>query len=430
MASILAAAVLACSPSLAPALAALWIVAIVLTAVTRRGVGLSRVLWLAIPSAVVFAPLVWHRVRTGAPWALLADPGVPLVDPGVAGAGRRLLLALGFPTGDGWDAFVGSAIAAWTPLLVVPLLALAVAAPVIGRSLPASVLVIAALFGLTTAVVAIGFSVASDASNPVTIWPGAALSMYWLGALCAAALALDAVPSRVRLRTPLAALVMVTIAVSAAPALTASLRGTAAITESRTSTLPAYVEAQADGGPATATFVLTPTDDGAVITDIVWGGTASLGGQSTLRSARTTADAGDRTTAEYAAQLIADPEGPVVSELAAHGVAFVLLAGDADDPASAASGIRIEAENALNQREDLEIVGDTARGRLWVVATDVTGRASVDTGTAWRDGALQGGAILAALLLAIPTRRSLEIARRSPRVVGLPRPVRTRERDS
>ncbi|MFT4050913.1 MAG: glycosyltransferase [Microbacterium sp.] len=421
VASILAAAVLACAPSLAPALALAWVIGIVLVATILRGSGFARVVWLVVPPLVVFAPLIWRRLRAGEVWALLADPGVPLADGGGTDLTRRALLALGFPTGDGWAALSDSTVAAWTPLLVVPLLALALAAPVIGRALPAAILAIVAVAGLGTAVVAIGVAVASDAEETVTLWPGAALSLYWLAASCAAALALDVVPERMRLRVPLGALVMLALAASAVPALTAPLRGTAAIAEGTSSTLPAYIEAEGKGGLSTATFVITPTDDGAVVTDVVWGETASLGGQTTLRAARTSADAGDELAAQYAAALVADPDGSVVSDLAAHGIAFILLAGDAEGQSDAANGIRIQTETTLDQRDDLEIVGDTTRGTLWRITSTVTERTTAGAAASSRIALLQGGVVLAALLLAAPTRRSIELARRRPRVVGLPK---------
>lgn len=424
VASIVAVGVIACAPSLAPALALVWIVALVLTAAIAHGRGIARVVWLAVPTAVVFAPLVWHRVRSGDVWSLLADPGVPLGDSGGTDLGRRVLLGLGFPGGDGWGALSGADISAWTPLIVAPLFVLALAAPIIGRTLPAVALAITALAGLGTALAAIGISVASDAQHAVTLWPGAALSLYWLAVVCAAVLALDALPARPPLRAVFGTLVIVTLAVSAAPALTAPLRGTAAITESTSSTLPAYVEAEGREGLSTATFVLTPTADGAVVTDVVWGETASLGGQSTLRSARLAPDPGDEDTARYAAQLIADPEGSVVDDLAAHGVAYVLLSGASGDlpaGADAASAMSRQAETALDQRDDLEIVGDTAKGKLWRITSEVAPRGSGDVGEAWRVGLLQAGIVLVALLLALPTWHSLAEARRRPRIVGLPR---------
>lgn len=426
MASIVAVAVVACAPSVAPALTVLWMIAIILTSTRGRGHGLARVVWLAIPTAVVFAPLIWQRLRTGNPWALLADPGVPLADPGAVDVGRRLMLALGFPQADGWASLSGPEIATWTPLLVAPLLVLAIIAPIIGRTLPAAILALSALVGLATAIGAVGIAVTTDAQTVITLWPGAGLSVYWLAITCAAALALDATPSRFRLRTPLAAFMMTALAVSAVPALTASLRGVADIAEGASSTLPAYVEAEGRGGLSTATFVLTPLGSGAVVTNIVWGETASLGGQTTLRSARSAPDAGDETTAALAAQLITDPEGPVVADLAAHGIAFVLLD---DSESTSANGIRNQAESSLDQREDLEIVGETARGKLWRVTTTVADRPATPASEVWRVALLQAGVILAALLLALPTRLSRAHVRRRPRVVGLPKPrraVRTR----
>lgn len=427
VASILAAGVLACAPSLAPALVLVWVIALVLTASRNRGRGLARVLWLVVPTAVVFAPLVWARVRAGDPWAVFADPGVPLADPSGGGLVRRMHLALGFPGADGWAMLVGPQVAAWTPLLVAPLLVLAVTAPIVGRTLPAAVLAITALAALATASVTIGVALASNGDTAVTLWPGAALGLYWLAALCAAALALDALPAGLRLRAPLAALVLAGLALSSLPALTAMMRGQSVLTEATSSTLPAYVEAEGRDTRTTATFVLTPTADGSVVTDVVWGSTASLGGQSTLRSARQGPDAGDELSSRYAAALIADPDGPVVSDLAAHGVAYVLLSDKNTDGTDAAGGMRLQAETSLDQRNDLEIVGDTARGKLWRVTATVEPRVAVDVGEAWRIALVQAGVVLAALLLALPTRGSLAAARRRPRIVGLPAtPRRTR----
>ncbi|MBO1245067.1 hypothetical protein, partial [Bordetella holmesii] len=76
--------------------------------------------------------------------------------------------------------------------------------------------------------------------------------------------------------------------------------------------------------------------------------TSALGGQSTLRSARLQPDDGDAETARLTAELIAAPSGDAVSELAAHGVAFVLLAGGGDGESDAARAVRIGAETALD----------------------------------------------------------------------------------
>ncbi len=417
--SIAAVGVVAAAPSLAPALIVLWIIAIILTAGLGHGRGLARVIWLIVPAAVVFAPMIWHRLSTGDPWALLADPGVPLAGDASTDLVRRLLLGLGFPSGDAsrWGELIGPG-AAWMPLLVVPMLILAVAAPVVARIVPAAVTLFAALLGLGTAAIAIGITVTTDAAAPIVLSPAPALSLFWLGALAAAALTLDAIPDAARVRAPLAALVMATLAVSAVPALTALPRGTSALTEGATSTLPAYVEAEGRAGLRNATFVMTPASDGAVIVDVVWGETSALGGQSTLRSARLEADAGDEDAASLAAALIADPSGSAVTDLADHGVAFVLLGTEPGGDSDAARAVRIQAETALNQRDDLEIVGDTGKGKLWRITAPITDRADAATPATSPIALLQLGAVAIALLLAIPTRRSLADSRRRSRIVG------------
>lgn len=422
MASIIAAVIVACAPSLAPALLVLWVIALVLVGSVQRGRGLTHVLWLVVPTAVVAAPLVWRRVTTGDVWALLADPGVPLGGGGGVDAARRLLLVGGFPSdaGNGWSAIAGAGLGTWMPLLVVPVLLLALAAPIFARVLPAALLLLTAVLALATAVAVVGIVVTTDAAIGIAIWPGAALSMYWLALLVAAALTLDALPTGSGARVSVAVVVMATLAVSAVPALTAQARGTSALTDGPSSTLPAYVAADGRGALDTATFVLTPASDGSVITDVVWGETSSLGGQTTLRSARLTATDADQETARIAAELIADPSGDVVDQLAAHGVAFVLLATTPGGDSDAARAVRLEAETSLDQRDDLEIVGDTGRGKLWRVSAAITDRevAATDAATAGRIAAVQIGVILVALLLALPTRRSVAAARRRPRIVG------------
>jgi hypothetical protein len=51
----------------------------------------------------------------------------------------------------------------------------------------------------------------------------------------------------------------------------------------------------------------------------------------------------------------------------------VLLGGTAEVRATRRA-VRIAAETALDQRQDLEIVGDTAKGKLWRVTAPVTDR--------------------------------------------------------
>lgn len=421
VASVIAVLLFACAPSLAPALVLLWLIAILLTAALRRGVGLGRVIWLLIPSAVVFAPLVWVRVRAGDAWSLLADPGVPLAPEAGTDLVRRVFLAAGFPGTDagGWAAVTGSP-SLWIAAVIVPILLLALLAPAAGRLIPASILLIAALAGLATATLALGVTLSSSGPDAIGLWPGSALSLYWIGLLGAALVTLDVWHVLARARVLIAAALLVLFAVVAAPAVTAPLRGASALTEGTASTLPAYVAAEGRGAMDQATFVMTPLAGGVVV-DVVWGDTSALGGQTTLRSARTAADSGDAEAAQLAAALIADPGGDAVERLAARGVAYVMLGDDSTGDSDAARERRIQAVTSLDQRDDLEKVGDTAKGPLWRVAATVTNRtAPADVrAEAGRTATLQIGVIVIALLLAVPTRRSILGARRWPRVVGI-----------
>src|SRR5690606_3400763 len=249
IASLLLAAVIACAPSLAPAFALVWVLMMLLTAALRSGRGITRILWLAVPTAVVFAPLVVHRVRDADYWSVSADPGVPFgaTEP-IVDAARRLLLAVGFPTADpgGWGAFLGEGAALWwVPLLIAPLLVCAVLAPLTARPMVAVTLLFTAATGLVTAFLAAGVALAASGPDAVTLWPGGALSLAWAGLLGAALLSLDLLPGlhpRARpVRLAGGLLIVLALAVVSVPALTAPAREASVLTSGPVSTLPAYV---------------------------------------------------------------------------------------------------------------------------------------------------------------------------------------------
>ncbi|MDN3496427.1 glycosyltransferase [Planococcus sp. APC 4015] len=426
LASLLFAGAVACAPSLAPALILLWAAMIVLTLVLRAGRGLSRVVWVVIPTAAMSLPLVWHALRSGEVWGLLADPGVPWAGPQVGpDAVGRGLLAAGIPTPDlaGWATLLPDGPTWWVPLLVAPLALLALAAPLTQRwAAGVSLLVVAAL-GIATAFAAVGVSVAFAESETVALWPGAGLSLAWLGVLGAALVTLDAglAPRVALIRTALVAVVAVGVLVLAVPALTAVARGTALLTNGPDSTLPAYVAARGADDPDIGTLVLAPQDAGGVSARIVWGGSETLGGQSTIVSTRTAATPQDDEIAAVAAGLMTGSADDLVSRLGAGGVSFVLLSQGADPESDAARTLRLSAAAAIDQRDGLESVGETARGVLWRIEGDVAPRpaqaASTDRTAALITG-LQLALVAVSLLLALPTAASRREARRLPRVVG------------
>lgn len=426
IASLLVLAVIACSPSIAPALVVLWTVALILTIAVRRGRGTARVLWLIVPTVVAFSPLVWHRIRQADPWALLADPGVAAALSGrVDGVIDRILLAAGFPTVDpaGWSALLGAnASTWWVALLVAPLLLLAVTAVQTRRIVPVAVLLLTAVVGIVTALITTGVTVAASGSTAVGIWPGAALSLAWAGLVGAAAIALHLVPVPRLVRAAAGAVAVAALVACAVPSLTASVRGATALTNGPTSTLPAYVAAEAGGGRGEGTLVLSPLADGSIRATVVWSGTEALGGQTTLLSSHAAATPDDITLARLTADLVSESPDDAITQLAEHGIGFVLVTIDADE-SDAARATRLGAQTALDQRERLDNVGDTGNRVLWRVSDEVAPRRVADSvaDTARTVAVVQLGVIVVALLLALPTAASRAASRRKPRIVGLER---------
>ncbi|MET0830254.1 MAG: glycosyltransferase [Microbacterium sp.] len=425
-ASLLFAAVLGCAPSLAPALSVLWIAAIVLTVVLRRGRGVARLIWVVVPGVLLAAPLVWRQLRIGNAWGLLADPGLIWAGPQAgADAAGRALLAAGIPTPDlvGWVGFLPGVPTWWVPLLAAPVALLALMAPLTQRWAAGIALLVVAALGMATAFAAVGISVAFAQSLAVPIWPGTGLSLAWLGALGGALAALDIglAPRLAAVRTLAAVTVMLALVVLAMPALTAMARGTALLTNGPASTLPAYVSAAGREDPDVGTIVITPQNEGGVSSRVVWGGSETLDGQATIISTRSTETAADAEVATLTANLVTSAADDVVGELAAEGVSFVLLAPAAQPESELARAFRLSAATALDQRDGLDAVGETAKGVLWRVTLPVDPRATVPASVhdlARAIALAQLAAVAVALLLAIPTAASRREARRTPRVVG------------
>lgn len=432
-ASLVFAALVACAPSLAPALLLVWVVVLVLTLTVRAGRGAARVAWVVVPAVALAAPVVWTQLRAGDPWGLLADPGAVWAGPQVgADAAGRALLAVGFPTADpgGWAGFlaqwVPGAAVWWVPLLAAPVAVLALLSLLTRRWVVGATLLAVTVLGIATAIAASSIAVSSADGAAVALWPGAGLSLAWLAAVGAALVALDAglIPRVAMLRAVGAAVVIVALAALAVPSLTAFDRGTSVLTSGPASTLPAYVAAEGRDDHAIGTLVITPLADGSVASSVVWGGSATLSGHSTVAQTRRAATAADAELAELTADVVTLTSQDAVSRLAARGISFVLVEdaphpGDAVTDAQRAFGLT--AGTALDQRQGLDGVGDTAKGQLWRVTGEVTPRAepsaSVRSLAGWI-AALQLAALAVALLLAVPTASSRRQARREPRVVG------------
>ena len=425
-ASLLLAAVVATAPSLAPAFVVLWIAAIILAVVVQGGRGLARVVWTVIPAAVLALPLVWNAIAEGRPWGLLADPGVPWAGPQVgADAAGRALLAAGIPTDDiaGWTTLLPDGPTWWVPLLAAPIALLALAAPLTQRWAVGTGLLAVTALGLATAFVAVGISVSFAQSTAVPLWPGTGLSLAWLGVVGGALVFLDAglAPRLWVVRTIAGAVMFLAIAVLAVPNLTALSRGTATLSNGPASTLPAFVAAEGADDPDVGTIVLTPQSRAGVAAQIVWGPSETIDGQTTLLSTRTSPSPQDQELATLAADLVTSSSEDAVAQLADLGVGFILLGRAGEPDTESARAMRLSATNALNQRDTLDAVGDTAKGTLWRLVDEVSPRPQ-ESASVVTTGRIIAGVQLAvmaiALLLAVPTAASRREARRTPRVVG------------
>lgn len=440
-ASLLFAAVTACSPSLAPALLLLWIVALGITLGGARFRGAVRLLWVPVPAVVLFAPLVVWQISRGSLIAVLADPG--LIWPGpqaAADAAGRLALASGFPSSDfaGWGAVVGPAVAPWAGVLLAPLAILALLAAVAPRWKAGVTLLIVTVSGLATAFLAVGVTVSFAQGAGVAIWPGAGLSLAWIGLTGAALVTLDTALTMPRARLVSAAIAGLAVAACAVPALAAFHLDRTVLTEGPESSLPAYIAAQAVDDRPIGTLVLTPQNDGGLSAEVAWGASETLSAQATILSTATEIHGTDITT--LAVDLLSARDFDAADALGELGVGYVLLAQLSGDESDRARTLHTASVTALDQRAGFVQAGSTDRGVLYRLEAEPADRATLSAGeqaTARLVVTVQLVLVFAALLLSLPTRASRRASRSRSRIVGrapdeplvLPRHIDERDDD-
>lgn len=422
-ASILFAGVAACSPSLIPALLVLWVIALAITLGGARFRGAVRLLWLPFPAAALFAPLVFWQQSHGSLISLLGDPGMIWAGPQAGSdAAGRLAIAMGFPTGDiaGWTAVLPEPFGLWAGLLLAPLAVLALMSALAPRWRAGITLLAVAVAGFATAFLAVGIAVSFAQGTPVSIWPGAGLSLAWIGGTGAALVTLDTMLTMPRIRLLSAAITATALVIAAAPALLSFHLASdeRVLTAGPASTLPAFVAAEGAGEKDIGTLVLTPRNDGGLALEVVWGASETLGAQTTMMSTATQIRGTDISA--LAVDLISARDFDAAGELGKLGISYVLLANapGADDRAVALS---TAAQSALNQRDRFTQAGTTERGDLWSLKADAAERAPLTAGqhaTARTVTTVQLVLFIAALLLSIPTRASRRAARGHSRIVG------------
>ena len=391
-AALLFAVTVASAPVLAPVLLAGW-----LAWAVANPRSLYRTWVIPVPAAVLFAPLVIAQVGRGSAIAVLADPGVS----SLFGAASGWQLALGAPAGgtNGWLAIAtalglpGGAALIIVAALLAPLAALAVLAVFLPGSRRAIPLLALALLGFVTAIVGAHLELGHVGSATTPIWPGSALSVYWLGLVGAAVVALEALASAVVLPALLAIAGSVVLA---APLVVAPLLGATAVVETNGRMLPAFVTAQSVTRPAIGTLELTAQPDGSWAAAVHRGAGTALDEQSTLRA--TDIAAVDAQVGLLTGNLVARSGLDVGEVLESTGVSFVLIPQAAPGAASAA---RLRAADALDSNDQFVSIGETAFGSLWRYTGEVTDVS--ETRAEPLQLIIMGVVFGAAALLAIPT---------------------------
>jgi len=391
--ALLMAGIGASAPSLIPVLLLGWLAWIV-----SHPTRIHRMVAIPLPLVVLFAPLAIHQFLAGTPLAIFADPGAVVQSDAVSG----WQLALASPGGNlsGWDAVLpdlGAPIV--VAALLAPLAALAVLAlflPGARRAVPAMAI---ALVGFVTAVIGSHLAVSFDGATPVTIWTGAALSVFWLGLVASAAIALEAIGRAIVL--PALAL-MLTVATLAWPLILASLTGAVAIEAGTGRMLPAFVTAEAANNPALGTLEFVAEADGGIAVELHRGTGTTLDDESTLASTATTATDAQKRLAILAGNLASRSGFDSAAELDALGIGFVVAAPATGE---AAEDTYSRVAESLDANPNFTGVGSTAFGYLWrYEPTAAAEPIDTDRGALGTIIVVTEGILLGALfLLAVPT---------------------------
>lgn len=409
-AAILFAAIVACTPSLAPMLFLVWIGALTLT-----GRYVSRFLAIPLPAIILFAPLAVWQIMRGTPLGLLADPGSTvqtLVPP-------HWQLSLGFPLQGlgGWLDLTGTSpgsvnfvVGIVVIVLVGILAALAVSGLFSPTPIRAQLALLIALVALVSAVAASSISVAFEGSLAVPLWPGASLSVMWLALIVGAAAGIS-VLRRFALYPAVAG--MTAAVILALPMGIGLVRGTAEVIPSQGETLPAYVVARAMTDMQLGTLVITGQPDGGLAVSLERGRGATLDNSSTALSSATSPDPSATTLATLTANLSSLSANDSASQLRDFGIGSILLTPAQPTTAGvitqAAAEISARAMVAFDANPSLEAVGKTDFGLLWRYGSpDTQASAELTSASAtepWRFLILtiQLLVVMLTLLVAIPT---------------------------
>ncbi|TIH37825.1 glycosyltransferase family 2 protein [Subtercola vilae] len=408
IASLLFAAVTAAAPSLWPALLVLWLASVIFA---RRAV--MRYVGLPIPALLLVAPLAYEQFMRGNLWGIFADPGLPNAHGTVSVT--DLLLGLPEQGLGGWSGIGGTlgidsqTLQFIALLLLVPLALIAVAALFLPRSWRASAAIGFAILGFATAVGATLIQVSASGSFEVTIWPGAGLSLYWLGLVGAATMGLATFTRLAALPAVIAALA---VAVLAVPVAASTLTATSDVRSSTGASLPAFVTAEAASNPRVGTLVLGAEANGGLTASVVHGVGATLETQSTLAATTGEPTAAEQNLSTLVGNLASRSGTDASVALANLGVEFIVLSPTTSSATPDAQAVVARATSAFDSNASLTAIGQTFAGELWQI-TGTPGFSALPAPTPTNTGTPIGFVILLVqaivfgllLLLALPAGR-------------------------
>lgn len=404
-ASLLAAIALACAPVLIP-VALVFLLVGVFSSVR----GVLRVLSIAIAPLVLFAPRIVESMLDGHVLDLLRDPGIVMpYEPA-----NTWQLLLGFPDFglEGWGGIFdqiglgGAPATLLVGILMLPLALLALLGVTTGRIAVTVLHALVGALGIVTSVASAHLMLTTRGGDPVAVWTGSGLVLYWIALVGLAALGADAA----RKAAPAIVAVALIAAVAATGPLAVRLATANVPFVSADEQMPAIVQAAGEQNPAVRTLVISGTGERSLRAEILTGTGLRL---DQIRTAAEPGSPGDseRRLADLVGALASIGGADVGEALASEQVSFVLLE-PGDDPAEETA-----LQRTLDQHSELSGVGRTEQGLLWRVAdsraaaVEQGGDAAVLSGTSFTGRTVwiaQLVVLFAMLLLALPTGEVVE----------------------
>ncbi|MGO1497485.1 glycosyltransferase family 2 protein [Agrococcus casei] len=387
------------APSLLPALVGAVVVAAIWFAVRARFSASIRLLIALVPTAALFGPLLFANLQRGTPLALFADPGVPFdyAAPDAAVLAAQLPDASLGTIATLFDQFglAGGPWPMWVTLALVAPLALAAFAAPFMRAGHGIAGIAVALAGFSTAVVSAGTTLAAFQGVTSKVWTGPGVSLMLLGLVIAASATLGVLDFRGKAPGAILALFAV---VSGGAIVAGAAVSPAVVSPLPERTMPALVSAAASDDPMLGTLVIAAGADETFSIEVIRGDGTTLGDVQTFH---TTAEAptGQRSElSQLAVDLISGGTVDASEQLQQQGIGFIVLR-DAEGSAVAAYD---STQRSLNQRADLQSVGQTDAGLLWKTEVEQSGVEAQMP--AWSGWLLAGQLILLAiaLVLAMP----------------------------